>query len=235
MANAEHAGKRPFDRDLNARLESFELAYRMQTSAPEAFDLAQEPQHVQEAYGLNRKESKDYGRQCLIARRLIERGVRYVQVFASVPSTPGGGVGDVPWDGHSDIRLNHSTCASTVDQPTGALLADLKQRGLFDDTIVIYGGEFGRTSDSQGSKGRDHNPNAFTTWFAGGGFKGGAQYGASDEFGYKSVERRVNAHDIHATVLNQMGIDHTQLTYRFNGRDFRLTDVEGEVLHDILA
>jgi hypothetical protein len=234
-ANAKHAEQRPFDRDLNARLESFELAYRMQTSAPEAFDLAQEPDHVQKAYGLDRNESKDYGQQCLIARRLIERGVRYIQVFASVPSTPGGGVGDVPWDGHSDIKLNHSTCASTVDQPTGALLADLKQRGLFDDTIVIYGGEFGRTSDSQGAAGRDHNPNVFTTWFAGGGFKGGAQYGASDEFGYKSVENRVNAHDIHATVLGQMGIDHTQLTYRFNGRDFRLTDVEGEILHDILA
>ena len=234
-ANAKHAKKRPFDRDLNARLESFELAYRMQTSAPEAFDLAQEPQHIQEMYGLNRNESKDYGRQCLIARRLIERGVRFVQIFAACPSTPGGAVSDVPWDAHSDIKLNHSTVASTVDQPTAALLSDLKQRGLFDETIVIYGGEFGRTSDSQGSAGRDHNPNAFTTWFAGGGFKGGTQYGASDEFGYKSVENRVNAHDIHATVLHQMGIDHTKLTYRFNGRDFRLTDVEGEILREILA
>jgi hypothetical protein len=233
-ANSKHAEKRPFDRDLNARLESFELAYRMQTSAPEAFDLAQEPDHIQEAYGLNRKESKDYGRQCLIARRLIERGVRYIQVFASCPNTPGGAVSDVPWDGHSDINGNHRACAATVDQPTAALLSDLKQRGLLEDTIVIYGGEFGRTSDSQGAGGRDHNPNAFTTWFAGGGFKGGTQYGASDEFGYKSVENRVNAHDIHATVLHQMGIDHTGLTYRFNGRDFRLTDVEGEILHDIL-
>lgn len=234
-ANRQHAAQRPFDRDLNARLESFELAYRMQTSAPEAFDLAQESAHIQEMYGLNRKESKDYGRQCLIARRLIERGVRFVQVFASCPNTPGGAVSDVPWDGHSDINGNHRACAATVDQPTAALLADLRQRGLFEDTIVIYGGEFGRTSDSQGSAGRDHNPNAFTTWFAGGGFKGGAQYGASDEFGYKSVEKRVNAHDIHATVLHQMGLDHTQLTYRFNGRDFRLTDVEGEVLREILA
>ena len=234
-ANSKHAEKRPFDRDLNARLESFELAYRMQTSAPEAFDLAQEPDHVQKAYGLDRNESKDYGRQCLIARRLIERGVRYIQIFASCPNTPGGAVSDVPWDGHSDINGNHRACAATVDQPTAALLSDLKQRGLLEDTIVIYGGEFGRTSDSQGAGGRDHNPNAFTTWFAGGGFKGGTQYGASDEFGYKSVENRVNAHDIHATVLHQMGIDHTGLTYRFNGRDFRLTDVEGEILHDILA
>jgi len=177
-ANGKHAEHRPFDRDLNARLESFELAFRMQTSAPEAFDLAKESPHIQEMYGLNRKESKDYGRQCLIARRLVERGVRFVQIFASCPNTPGGAVSDVPWDGHSDINGNHRACAATVDQPTGALLADLKQRGLLDDTIVIYGGEFGRTSDSQGSAGRDHNPNAFTTWFAGGGFKGGAQYGA---------------------------------------------------------
>ena len=234
-ANARHARKRPFDGDLNARLESFELAYRMQTSAPEAFDLSQETAATQEAYGLNRNESKDYGRQCLIARRLVERGVRYIQVFADVAKTPGGGVNDVPWDAHSDVKVNHSTCAASVDQPTGALLQDLKQRGLLDDTIVIYGGEFGRTSDSQGSAGRDHNPNAFTTWFAGGGFKGGTQYGSSDEFGYKSVEKRVNAHDIQATVLHLMGLDHEKLTYRFNGRDFRLTDVEGEVLHDILA
>ena len=235
QANRKHAEQRPIDRDLNARLESFELAYRMQSAAPEAFDVAQEPEYIHEMYGLNRAESKDYGRQCLLARRLVERGVRFVQVFASVPKTPGGGVGDVPWDGHSDIKLNHSTCASTVDQPTGALLTDLKQRGLLDDTIVIYGGEFGRTSDSQGNAGRDHNPNAFTTWFAGGGFKGGTQYGATDEFGYKSVEQRVTCHDIQATVLHQMGLDHEKLTYRFNGRDFRLTDVAGNVLHDILA
>ena len=127
------------------------------------------------------------------------------------------------------------TRAATVDQPTAALLTDLKQRGLLDETIVIYGGEFGRTSDSQGSAGRDHNPNAFTTWFAGGGFRGGAKYGASDEFGYKSVENRVNVHDIHATVLNQMGIDHTKLTYKFQGRNFRLTDVSGNVIHKLLA
>ena len=234
-ANKQHAERRPFDRDLNARLESFELAYRMQTSVPEAFDLAQEPNHVQEMYGLNRAESKDYGRQCLIARRLVERGVRFIQIFAACPNTPGGAVSDVPWDGHSDINGNHRACAATVDQPTAALLADLKQRGLFDKTIVIYGGEFGRTSDSQGAGGRDHNRNAFTTWFAGGGFKGGAQYGASDEFGYKSVENRANVHDIHATILHQMGIDHTKLTYRFKGRDFRLPDVEGEILRAILA
>ena len=233
--NAKYVKRRPFDGDLNARLESFELAYRMQAAAPEAFDIARETEATHEAYGLNKDASKDYGRQCLIARRLVERGVRFVQVFADIAKTPGGGVNDVPWYAHSDVRENHGTCAASVDQPTGALLTDLKQRGMLEDTIVIYGGEFGRTSDSQGTNGRDHNPNAFTTWFAGGGFKGGTQYGATDEFGYKSVEKRVNAHDIHATILHLMGINHEELTYRFNGRDFRLTDVEGEVLHDILS
>ena len=235
LANRQHALKRPFDVDLNARLESFELAYRMQTTAPEAFDLSQEPKHLQEAYGLHKKESKDYASQCLIARRLIERGVRFVQVFASCPNTPGGAVSDVPWDGHNDINGNHRACAATVDQPTAALLSDLKARGLLDDTLVIFGGEFGRTSDSQGSKGRDHNPNSYTTWFAGGGMKGGTQYGRSDEFGYKAVEKRVNVHDLHATVLHLLGLNHEKLTYRFNGRDFRLTDVAGEVIHELIG
>ena len=234
-ANRDHASKRPFDRDLSARLESFELAYRMQVAAPEAFDFNRETAATQQAYGLHRDESKDYGRQCLIARRLIERGVRFVQVFADVAKTPGGGVNDVPWDAHSDISVNHGTCAASVDQPTGALLDDLKQRGMLDDTLIIYGGEFGRTSDSQGAKGRDHNPNAFTTWLAGGGIKGGVQYGASDEFGYKATENRVSAHDLHATVLKLLGFDHTRLTYRFNGRDFRLTDVAGNVVNELLA
>jgi uncharacterized protein (DUF1501 family) len=161
--------------------------------------------------------------------------VRFVQVFADVAKTPGGGVNDVPWDAHSDISVNHGMCARSVDQPTGALLDDLKQRGLLDDTLIIYGGEFGRTSDSQGAKGRDHNPNAFTTWMAGGGVKGGTQYGASDAFGYKSVENRVSAHDLHATILKLMGFDHKKLTYRFNGRDFRLTDVAGDVIDALIA
>ena len=234
-ANDRHARTRPFDRDLSARLESFELAYRMQVAAPEAFNIGLETKQTQEAYGLNRQESKDYGRQCLIARRLIERGVRFVQVFADVAKTPGGGVNDVPWDAHSDISVNHGMCARSVDQPTGALLDDLKQRGLLDDTLVIYGGEFGRTSDSQGAKGRDHNPNAFTTWMAGGGVKGGTQYGATDTFGYKSVDKRVSAHDLHATILKLMGFDHEKLTYRFNGRDFRLTDVAGDVIDALIA
>jgi hypothetical protein len=234
-ANLRHATARPFDTDLNARLESFELAYRMQTAAPEAFDVSTEPKYLQTAYGLDRKESKDYGRQCLIARRLIERGVRFVQVFASCPNTPGGAVADVPWDGHNDINGNHRACAATVDQPTATLLSDLRARGLLDDTLVIFGGEFGRTSDSQDSNGRDHNPHAFTTWMAGGGVRGGTRHGKSDEFGYKAVENRVNAHDIHATVLHLLGLDHEKLTYRFNGRDFRLTDVAGELIKPVIA
>jgi hypothetical protein len=230
-ANLRHAKRRPFDSDIEARIESFELAYRMQAAAPEAFDVSRETKAVQEMYGLHRKESADYGRECLIARRLVERGVRFVQIFAQ--STNVGN--DVPWDAHQDIRENHSSCAASVDQPSAALLADLKARGMLDSTLVIWGGEFGRTSDSQGSKGRDHNPHALTVWMAGGGIRGGAQYGKSDEFGYKAVENRVNAHDIHATVLHLLGLDHEKLTYRFNGRDFRLTDVEGNVLKSILA
>ena len=235
QTNQKHADGRPLERDLSARLESFELAYRMQTAAPEVFDIATEPESVQKMYGLDRKESKDYGKQCLIARRLVESGVRFIQVFASSTSTPGGGVGDVPWDGHSDIGANHTACAASMDQPVGALLDDLKSRGLLDSTLVIWGGEFGRTSDSQGGKGRDHNPHAYTTWMAGGGIKGGVHYGASDEFGYKAVENRTSVHDIHATVLHLFGLNHEKLTYRFNGRDFRLTDVAGKVIREIIS
>ena len=147
----------------------------------------------------------------------------------------GGAVADVPWDGHNDIDVNHRDCAASTDQPMAALLTDLKARGLLDSTLVIWGGEFGRTSDSQGSKGRDHNPHAFTIWMAGGGVKGGVHHGRTDEFGYKAVEHRVSVHDLHATILHLLGLDHTRLTYRFNGRDFRLTDVAGEVVREILA
>jgi hypothetical protein len=235
QTNQRHSKERPFEGDLAARLESFELAYRMQTAAPEVFDVTNESKTVQQMYGIDRKESEGYGKQCLIARRLVESGVRFVQVFASSTSTPGGGVGDVPWDAHSDISANHKACAASMDQPVGALLDDLKSRGLLDSTLVIWGGEFGRTSDSQGGKGRDHNPHAYTTWMAGGGIKGGVHYGASDEFGYKAVENRTSVHDIHATVLHLFGLNHKELTYRFNGRDFRLTDVAGKVIRDILA
>jgi hypothetical protein len=233
--NQDHQAKHPVELDLAARIESFELAYRMQLAAPEAMDFSKESGKVQEMYGLNRKESATFGRQCLIARRLVERGVRFVQIFFSASRISGGAVNDVPWDGHNDINVNHRDCAASVDQPAGALLTDLKARGLLDSTLVIWGGEFGRTSDSQDTKGRDHNPHAHTIWMAGGGVKGGVHHGRSDDFGYKAVHDRVGVHDVQATVLHLLGLDHTKLTYRFNGRDFRLTDVYGNVVKSILA
>ena len=231
--NRAHGEPRALERDLAARIESFELAYRMQTAAPEAMDVDQESKATHQAYGVDQKETQLVGRQCLMARRLVERGVRFVQLYAGT-NGGGGGVADVPWDGHNDIGANHRIAAKSVDQPIGALLADLKARGMLDDTLVVWGGEFGRTSDAQDGKGRDHNPNAFTMWMAGGGIKGGSHYGASDEFGYKAVENRVSVNDLHATILQLLGIDHERLTYRFNGRDFRLTDVAGKVINDIL-
>jgi len=232
--NARHQKMRPYVADLAARLESFELAYRMQTAAPEAMDVSRESPATQAAYGVDQKETQLVAKQCITARRLVERGVRFVQLYAGT-NGGGGGVADVPWDGHSDIGANHRIAAKSVDQPIGALLSDLKARGMLDETLVVWGGEFGRTSDSQGSKGRDHNPHAFTMWMAGGGIQGGVQYGASDPFGYKAVEKRVGVNDLHATILHLLGIDHTQLTYRFNGRDFRLTDVAGNVIQELLA
>ncbi|HSG68812.1 MAG TPA: DUF1501 domain-containing protein, partial [Planctomycetaceae bacterium] len=204
--NARHQELRPHEADLAARLESFELAYRMQSSAPEAMDVTLESKSTHDSYGVGTPETDLVAKQCIIARRLIERGVRFVQLYAGT-NGGAGGVGDVPWDGHGDIGVNHRIAAKSVDQPIGALLADLKARGLLDSTLVIWGGEFGRTSDSQGSLGRDHNPNAFTMWMAGGGIKGGVQYGASDEFGYKAVENRVGVNDLHATILHLLGID----------------------------
>jgi uncharacterized protein (DUF1501 family) len=232
--NRAHGEPRSLERDLAARIESFELAYRMQTAAPEAMDVEKESKATQQAYGLDQKETQLVGRQCIMARRLIERGVRFVQLYAGT-NGGGGGVADVPWDGHNDIGANHRIAAKSVDQPIGALLSDLKSRGMLEDTLVVWGGEFGRTSDAQSGKGRDHNPNAFTMWMAGGGIKGGAHYGASDEFGYKAVENRVHVNDLHATILHLLGIDHERLTYFFNGRDFRLTDVAGKVINEILA
>ncbi|MDB4632096.1 DUF1501 domain-containing protein [bacterium] len=232
--NQQHQELRPHELDLAARLESFELAYRMQTAAPEAMDVNQESETIHKAYGVDQAETQLVAKQCITARRLVERGVRFVQLYAGT-NGGGGGVADVPWDGHNDIGANHRIAAKSVDQPIGALLADLKSRGMLDETLVVWGGEFGRTSDSQGSLGRDHNPHAFTMWMAGGGIKGGVQYGASDEFGYKAVENRIGVNDLHATILHLLGIDHTKLTYRFNGRDFRLTDVGGKLINEILA
>ncbi|MFM9961684.1 MAG: DUF1501 domain-containing protein [Planctomycetaceae bacterium] len=216
--NAAHQKNLQDDPQLEARIQSFEMAYRMQMEATDAFDISKEPATLRELYG-----DSAQGRQMLIARRLIERGVRFVQVWA-------GG-----WDHHEDIATRLSASAQEVDRPAAALLADLKQRGLLDDTLVIWGGEFGRTSDSQGAKGRDHNPNGFTIWMAGGGVKRGLHYGATDPFGYKAVEKKVHVNDLHATLLHLMGLNHEDLTYRFNGRDFRLTDVAGSVINEILA
>ncbi len=233
--NQAHQQDRTEQADLAARIQAFELAYRMQSAAPEALDLRQETMHVQNQYGLSQPETATFGRQCLLARRLVERGVRFVQIFFSASRISGGAVNDVPWDGHNDINVNHRDCAASMDQPVGALLSDLKARGLFDSTLVVWGGEFGRTSDSQGATGRDHNPHANTIWFAGGGVRGGVHYGRTDDFGYKAVEPRVSVHDIQATILHLLGLDHTRLTYRFNGRDFRLTDVAGHVIREVLV
>ena len=233
--NQQYAASRPTQADLAARINSFELAYRMQMAAPEALDLSSEPESIHRLYGMDRPECETFSRQCLLARRLVERGVRFVQVFAGKGVSGDGSVNDVPWDCHTDVQVNHRSCGLHTDQPAAALLADLESRGMLDSTLVIWGGEFGRTSDSQGAKGRDHNPNGFTIWMSGAGVKGGLHYGATDPFGYKAVENKVHVNDLHATLLHLLGLEHTKLTYRFNGRDFRLTDVGGEILKDILA
>ncbi len=233
--NQSHASSRLTQSDLAARINSFELAFRMQMAAPEALNLAAESQATHALYGLDQPACSTFGRQCLLARRLVERGVRFVQIFAGKGVGGDGSVNDVPWDCHSDVETNHRSCGLHTDQPAAALLADLEARGLLDSTLVIWGGEFGRTSDSQGSKGRDHNPNGFTIWMAGAGVKGGFHYGATDPFGYKAVENKVHVNDLHATLLHLLGLEHTRLTWRFNGRDFRLTDVGGQVIQEILV
>jgi uncharacterized protein (DUF1501 family) len=228
-----HRSLHPHEAELAARIESYELAYRMQTAAPDALDLSRETRSTLNSYGVGASETALVAQQCLTARRLVERGVRFVQIYAGYV---GGFLSDdVPWDGHGRIHLNHSLNAKAVDQPIGALLRDLKQRGLLDSTLVIWCGEFGRTSDSESADGRDHNPHAMTLWMAGGGIRGGARYGATDEFGYKAVENRVSVNDLHATILHTLGIDHERMTYRYNGRDYRLTDVSGRVIQEVLA
>ncbi|MBI1345730.1 DUF1501 domain-containing protein [bacterium] len=215
---------------ISTRLENFELAYRMQMSAPAIFDLATESKSIQSLYGLDDPKCGHFAKQCLLARRLVEQGVRCVQVYS------GGMENERSWDGHKDIADNHRGFARETDQPVAALLTDLAQRGLLEETLVIWGGEFGRLPIVQkGGTGRDHNPHAFTVWMAGGGVRGGTHYGETDEIGFKSLVDRVSIPDLHATILHQLGIDHEQLTYRFNGRDFRLTDVSGRVIHEILA
>jgi uncharacterized protein (DUF1501 family) len=225
--NAEHLQRRANESRLEARIQSFELAYRMQMEAADAFDISREPRHIREMYGAG-----VHARQTLIARRLLERGVRFVQLWH--------GAGQ-PWDNHDNIEANHRKLAREIDQPIGALLEDLRQRGMLEDTLVIWGGEFGRTptvelGDSGKSKlGRDHNPYGFSMWLAGGGVRGGIAHGATDEFGFRAAEKKVHVHDLHATILHLLGFDHERFTYRYAGRDFRLTDVEGEVVKEILA
>jgi hypothetical protein len=232
--NQQHAQSRSPQTDLAARINSFELAYRMQTAAPEAMDIASESDATKKLYGVDNKTCEVFAKQCLTARRLVERGVRFVQIFAGKNAGGDGAVDDVPWDGHSNIETNHRSCGAATDQPAAALLEDLEARGLLDETLVIWGGEFGRTSDSQGSVGRDHNPNGFTIWMAGGGVKGGVHHGATDEFGYRAVENKVHVNDLHATLLHLMGLDHEKLTFLHNGRDYRLTDLGGKVITEIL-
>jgi hypothetical protein len=229
--NRQHLARHAAEVELTARIESFELAYRMQSAAPEVLDLAREPKHVHDLYGIDQPECDHFARQCLTARRLVEAGVRFVQIYS------GGMENQRSWDGHIDIAGNHSQFAGETDQPVAALLTDLARRGLLDETLVIWCGEFGRLPIAQVSAkpGRDHNPHCFTAWLAGGGVKGGVSYGQSDEIGYKAAVDRVHLNDLHATILHLLGIDHQRLTYRYNGRDFRLTDVAGEVLTEIVG
>ncbi|MCY3776695.1 MAG: DUF1501 domain-containing protein [Candidatus Aminicenantes bacterium] len=212
------------DRNLEGRIQAFELAFRMQAQAPGLQDLSRESEATRKLYGLDDRMTEDFGRQCLMARRLAEAGVRFVQVSHSYK-----------WDQHRRLRRDHTQNAREVDKPIAGLLRDLKGRGLLQDTLVLWGGEFGRTPVAQGSDGRDHNPQGFTMWMAGGGVKPGFSYGATDDYGYYSVENKVHIHDLHATILHLMGLDHTRLTYRYAGRDFRLTDIHGNVITDIMA
>ena len=226
--HAEHAAN---PSALDARIQSFELAYRMQTAAPQAMNIEDEPEHIQNLYGLGRDQSKPFGKQCLMARRLIERGVRFVQIYS------GGNENQRSWDGHNDILGNHSQFAGETDQPIAGLLTDLEQRGLLDETLVVWCGEFGRLPVAQKANkpGRDHNPHCLSAWMAGGGIRGGVSYGESDEIGYKAAVDPVHVNDLHATILHLLGMDHEKLTFRHNGRDYRLTDVAGNVIAPIIA
>jgi hypothetical protein len=227
--NEAHRASSPDNTELSARIASYELAFRMQQHAPEAVDLAKESEATRKLYGLDEARSAPFGTRCLLARRLIERGVRFVQVYS------GGGHSEETWDAHSDVQKNHELHCGETDRPIAGLLADLKARGLLDSTLVLWTSEFGRTPTGQNGKGRDHSPRGFTTWLAGGGVKGGQVIGATDDFGYAAVENRVHVHDLHATVLHLLGLDHERLTYRHAARDFRLTDVHGRVVEEVLS
>jgi len=213
---------------IEAAIGNYELAFRMQSAVPDLMDLTGETEATKKLYGLDEAPTKIYGHQCLVARRLVERGVRFVELLCPR-------VGADRWDQHSDLKAGHESNAKATDKPIAGLLKDLKARGLLDKTLVVWAGEFGRTPMAQGSNGRDHNPFGFTIWMAGGGVKGGTTYGATDEYGYYAVENKVSIHDLHATMLHLLGMDHKRLTYRFSGRDMRLTDVYGELIKDILV
>jgi hypothetical protein len=229
--NAKHASDRGGDDALNARISAFELAARLQLSAPEATDLSQETAQTERLYGLDRKETEGFGRQCLLARRLVERGVRFVQVWCGADNVPPPRPN---WDAHEDVVDNHGKHGPVLDSGVAALITDLKQRGLLDDTLVMLATEFGRQPAAQG-KGRDHNPGAFTLFLAGGGVRGGATYGESDELGYQAAVNPCTTYDLHATVLHLLGLNHEKLTYYHNGIQRRLTDVHGHVIHDLLT
>jgi uncharacterized protein (DUF1501 family) len=218
------------DTELEARIQAFELAFRMQTEAPEAFDISRETEQTKKLYGLHHAETRDFGWQCLMARRLAERNVRFIQINHDYG--PGNEVG---WDAHNELIRLHTRTALQVDLPIAGLLHDLKARGLLRDTLVVWGGEFGRTPVAQAGDGRDHNPYGYTMWMAGAGVKPGYVYGSTDEFGYYAVEDRMHIHDLHATILHILGLDHQKLTYTYGGRAFRLTDVAGNVAEKILA
>jgi hypothetical protein len=227
--NEEFLRERPEEQELAARIRAYELAYRMQAEATEAVDLSRETEATRQLYGMDGPVTEPFGRQCLLARRLVERGVRFVQIYS------GGGVFDQNWDAHNGIVKNHEMHAREVDLPIAGLLTDLKQRGLLEDTLVIFHTEFGRMPFTEGSTGRDHNPHGFSVWLAGGGTKGGTIVGATDEIGYRVAEKPQTVFDLNATILHLLGLDHKRLTYHYSGRDMRLTDVSGEVLTDILA
>jgi hypothetical protein len=224
--NARHLADRDFDGELAARVDAYELAFRMQAAAPELVDLGGETRETLTLYGIGDSETDEFGTRCLLARRMIERGVRFVQLYA----------GDtVGWDAHDDVIKNHSVWCRRTDKPIAGLLTDLRRRGLLDDTLVVWGGEFGRMPMSEQGKGRDHNPWGYSVWLAGGGVRGGTAYGATDAVGLRAAENKVHVHDLHATILHLLGLDHEALTYFHNGRNERLTDVAGRVVTEILA
>lgn len=228
IGELNRANLNPEDHEFSARIDSYDLAFKMQTEAPEALDLSKETQETLDLYGIGKEHSNDYGRRCLMARKLVENGVRFITVVS------GGGTGDLMWDAHKDIEENHVRMAQHTDQPVAGLIKDLKRRGLLDSTLVLWGGEFGRSPEAESGVGRDHHNLGFTMWMAGGGIKGGQVVGATDEIGLRAVERPYHFRDIHNTILHQLGLDQHKLTYPHMGRDERLTFLEGKLVREII-